>query len=77
MLITGTKLFDTVSCGYYHLLSNQQEINDINVFPVADGDTGTNMLHTFKAALTKNEPLEVNRTDYRQDGTVSSHRCTG
>ncbi|MGD1832775.1 MAG: DegV family protein [Sphaerochaetaceae bacterium] len=63
MLITGTKLFDSVSCGYYHLLSNQQEINDINVFPVADGDTGTNMLHTFKAALTKtNRSKSIART---------------
>lgn len=58
MPITGTELFDSISCGYYHLLSNQQEINDINVFPVADGDTGTNMLHTFKEALAK-----TNRTE--------------
>jgi uncharacterized protein len=66
MLITGTELFDSVSCGYRHLLINQQEINDINVFPVADGDTGTNMLHTFKAALAKsNRTGSVARTTDR------------
>ncbi len=31
--------------------SHRAEINDINVFPVADGDTGSNMLQTLRAAV--------------------------
>jgi dihydroxyacetone kinase-like predicted kinase len=27
------------------------EVNALNVYPVPDGDTGTNMLHTMRAAL--------------------------
>jgi uncharacterized protein len=34
-----------------HLESRRQEINDLNVFPVADGDTGDNMALTLRAVL--------------------------
>lgn len=33
-----------------HLQNNRKMINDLNVFPVPDGDTGTNMCRTFRAA---------------------------
>ena len=33
-----------------HLQNNRKHINDCNVFPVPDGDTGTNMGMTFGAA---------------------------
>jgi DAK2 domain fusion protein YloV len=34
-----------------HLESRREEINDLNVFPVADGDTGDNMVLTMRAVL--------------------------
>ena len=34
-----------------HLESRRQEINDLNVFPVADGDTGDNMALTLRAVI--------------------------
>jgi uncharacterized protein len=33
------------------LASNQEEVNRLNVFPVPDGDTGTNMLLTLQSAV--------------------------
>lgn len=39
-----------------HLESRRREINDLNVFPVADGDTGDNMALTLQACL-----VELNR----------------
>ena len=33
------------------LQANQQEINDLNVFPVPDGDTGSNMYLTLRSAV--------------------------
>ena len=33
------------------LEANQQEINDLNVFPVPDGDTGSNMYLTLRSAV--------------------------
>lgn len=34
-----------------HLMNNRRAINDLNVFPVPDGDTGTNMSRTFFSAV--------------------------
>ncbi len=36
-----------------HLQNNKKPINDLNVFPVPDGDTGTNMGMTFGAAAAE------------------------
>jgi uncharacterized protein len=41
-----------------HLESRRQEVNDLNVFPVADGDTGDNLAMTLRAVLD-----ELNRLD--------------
>jgi len=40
-----------VRVAYDHLRERQQEINDLNVFPVPDGDTGDNMAGTIRALL--------------------------
>jgi len=40
-----------------HLESRRQEINDLNVFPVADGDTGDNMALTLRAVLVEVDRL--------------------
>ncbi len=40
-----------------HLESRRQEINDLNVFPVADGDTGDNMALTLTACLAELDRL--------------------
>jgi DAK2 domain fusion protein YloV len=42
-----------------HLESRREEINDLNVFPVADGDTGDNMALTLRAVLTELDRLAV------------------
>jgi hypothetical protein len=48
--------------GIYRVMSEQENLNRINVFPVADGDTGTNLCLSLGAALgivnkPVNEPL--------------------
>ncbi|MEA2355582.1 MAG: fatty acid kinase, partial [Solirubrobacteraceae bacterium] len=40
-----------------HLESRRQEVNDLNVFPVADGDTGDNMVLTLRAVLDELDRL--------------------
>ncbi len=42
-----------------HLESRREEINDLNVFPVADGDTGDNMALTLKAVLAELDRLAL------------------
>ena len=46
------EMFQTMfESGVNNLLSCQEEINNLNVFPVPDGDTGTNMGMTFTTGL--------------------------
>ncbi len=40
-----------------HLESRREEVNDLNVFPVADGDTGDNMAMTLRAVLAELDHL--------------------
>lgn len=48
-----------------HLDSRREEINDLNVFPVADGDTGDNMALTLRAVLE-----EIDRLLTHPDGLL-------
>ncbi|MCL2662884.1 MAG: DAK2 domain-containing protein [Oscillospiraceae bacterium] len=48
--ITGELYKKMVSNGAAAIENNKQEVNDLNVFPVPDGDTGTNMSLTIGAA---------------------------
>lgn len=41
-----------------HLESRRKEVNDLNVFPVADGDTGDNMVLTLRAVLDELDRLQ-------------------
>jgi DAK2 domain fusion protein YloV len=41
-----------------HLETRRQEVNDLNVFPVADGDTGDNMALTLRAVLDELDRLQ-------------------
>ena len=41
-----------------HLEARREEINDLNVFPVADGDTGDNMALTMRHVLDELDQLE-------------------
>ena len=50
--IDGAALRDMILCAYDALEANEQAINELNVFPVPDGDTGTNMRLTLGSAAT-------------------------
>ena len=46
-----------VEAGLAELEARREEVNDLNVFPVADGDTGDNMVLTLRAVLTELDRL--------------------
>ena len=48
-LLNGKDFKEMLSSGAAKLDNNQAEINALNVFPVPDGDTGTNMSMTFNS----------------------------
>ena len=49
--LDGPLLGRLMVAGVRHLFGRREYINRINVFPVPDGDTGTNMAFTFKSIL--------------------------
>ena len=60
--ITGALFKRMVLHGAAAITAQKQAINDLNVFPVPDGDTGTNMSMTIATAvaeLRKSEPATV------------------
>jgi len=51
--INGEGLMLLFEAGLLWLTTNQQYVNSLNVFPVPDGDTGTNMVLTMQAAFAE------------------------
>jgi hypothetical protein len=49
--IDGQVFKSMIEAGLIWLRTNQQTVNALNVFPVPDGDTGTNMVLTMQAAF--------------------------
>jgi len=52
-----------VSSAYASLEARRQEVNDLNVFPVADGDTGDNMAMTLRAVMEELDRLDGQEVD--------------
>ena len=51
--ISGGAFKQMVAFGAACITAQKQAINDLNVFPVPDGDTGTNMSLTIGAAAAE------------------------
>lgn len=49
--LDGVRLHRALTAGIRRVLTRQEELNRINVFPVADADTGTNLAATLKTVL--------------------------
>ena len=49
--VDGQVFADALRSGIYRVIGEQDLLNRINVFPVADSDTGTNLSLTLGAAL--------------------------
>lgn len=54
--LDASALHDWAHTAVGDLLRHADEINRLNVFPVADSDTGTNMAFTMRSALSAAEP---------------------
>src|SRR6202022_2495123 len=65
-------LFKQALLGSLNWLSaNHEEVNRLNVFPVPDGDTGTNMLLTLQSAVENSK--ESNRAEVSKIPKLASH----
>lgn len=54
--LDGVRLYRVLYAGIQNLLEEQDYLNKINVFPVPDGDTGTNMAFTLMGIIEHIEP---------------------
>ena len=61
--IDGIRLHRAIVAGIQNVVSRQDYLNKINVFPVPDGDTGTNMAFTLTAIMDGS----INKVKYRVD----------
>ncbi|MCL2563047.1 MAG: DAK2 domain-containing protein [Oscillospiraceae bacterium] len=53
LTLTGSDFCAMIIGGSMAIAIEKQQINDLNVFPVPDGDTGTNMTLTMNAGMTE------------------------
>ena len=76
--INGQSAKRLVEAGSIWLRTNQQTVNALNVFPVPDGDTGTNMVLTMQSAWNEIKDLGIaasatwrRRIEGRVDGSAA------
>ncbi|MCF8235548.1 MAG: DegV family EDD domain-containing protein [Bacteroidales bacterium] len=55
-ILDGKQLYYSFLAGAQRLFENQKDINKINVFPVPDGDTGTNLASTMRSIVESSVP---------------------
>ncbi len=70
--ITGALFKRMILHGAAAITAQKQAINDLNVFPVPDGDTGTNMSMTIGAAVTELKKIEPAALDQAVSITASA-----
>ncbi|MBP5342404.1 DAK2 domain-containing protein [bacterium] len=58
--LSGNKFIEMLLTAAYYLKENQKAVDDLNVFPVPDGDTGSNMLSTVLSGIRKIQELDEN-----------------
>ena len=61
--IDAAKFKQIVRHGMEHLFRDRETLNRINVFPVADGDTGDNLIHTLKPVYDGMDGWQETRLD--------------
>ena len=64
--LDGISLHQLFTSGYRNLKKNMEAINDLNVFPVPDGDTGANMVMTFGGGLQAVSETQTHVGQYMQ-----------
>ncbi len=55
-VLDGKRLYYSFLAGAFNVFENQKMLNKINVFPVPDADTGTNLASTFRSIVENTNP---------------------
>ena len=76
-MITGKTLRDAIISGANNIANQRTRVDELNVFPVPDGDTGTNMGMTVGAAVRELEALDDSCTVGESAKTAASAMLRG
>ena len=76
-MITGQILRDAILSGANNIANQRTRVDELNVFPVPDGDTGTNMSMTVGAAIRELEALPDTCTVAEASKTAASAMLRG
>ena len=73
--INGNTLKHIIISASNNLYNSRKAVDDLNVFPVPDGDTGTNMSMTFKAAVKEieNELIKYAKEELKDSESVDMY----
>ena len=61
-MLSGKILRDAIISGANNIINNKESVDELNVFPVPDGDTGTNMSMTIRNAVAELNMLSDSAT---------------
>ena len=76
-MITGKILRDSIISGANLIINNKAKVDELNVFPVPDGDTGTNISMTIGAAKKELELMGDDCTVDKVAATTASCMLRG
>ena len=76
-MITGQTLRDAILSGANNIANQRTRVDELNVFPVLDGDTGTNMSMTIGAARAALEAMPDSCTVAEASKTAASAMLRG
>ena len=77
MTISGKILRDAIISGANNIQNQRARVDELNVFPVPDGDTGTNMAMTVGASVPELEAMEDSCTVAEASKTAASAMLRG
>ena len=74
--IDGIRLHKAVQAGINHVITRKDYLNKINVFPVPDGDTGTNMAYTLSIIAEETKHIDQ-RSIHKMAESISDASLNG
>lgn len=76
-MLSGKILRDAIISGANNIINNKESVDELNVFPVPDGDTGTNMSMTIRNAVAELNMLSNSATVETVAQTAASAMLRG
>lgn len=76
-MLSGKILRDAIISGAGNIINNKESVDELNVFPVPDGDTGTNMSMTIRNAVAELSMLSDSATVETVAQTAASAMLRG